>query len=238
VTTRTQDKKKVQPVAQNQQRTIIIGVIAAALLALVALIWLSGRATGSSLDFANLQPSRTADGGFVLGDPDAPVTIIEFADFACPACHQYQATAHDFIKEMVATGQARFEYRVVATAGGPATTFAGQIAECMDEQQPGAFWTAYTRFTDLARAGQYADAPQIVARELNMSYSDLLTCSENAEQVAEDAALAQQVGVSGTPAVAVRYGDGPATFISQQYNRGGVPLEVLRSVVQAANAAS
>ena len=58
--------------------------------------------------FADIPQSRTEDGAFVLGDPDAPVTIVEFADFMCPHCQAYQTTVNRFIEQYVATGQAKF----------------------------------------------------------------------------------------------------------------------------------
>src|SRR5688572_1885482 len=42
--------------------------------------------------YADIPFSRTVDGAPVLGDPDAPITIVEFADFACPPCQRYQPT--------------------------------------------------------------------------------------------------------------------------------------------------
>src|SRR5215207_4842489 len=36
-----------------------------------------------------LHRERLSDGGFIIGDPDAPITIVEFADWACPHCQDY-----------------------------------------------------------------------------------------------------------------------------------------------------
>src|SRR6188474_1184283 len=54
--------------------------------------------------YADIPFSRTEDGAPVLGNPDAPITIIEFADFACPFCQRYEPTMQEFIQEYVATG--------------------------------------------------------------------------------------------------------------------------------------
>lgn len=232
-------KSKTTP-RNNQQQTLIIGaIVAAAVLAVIILIALSGRASTSSIDFSTLPQSRTAEGGFVIGDPNAPITVIEFADYACPACHNYLPTVEQFISEFVVTGQAKFEYYVFPTAGGASTAFAGGIAECADEAQPGAFWTAYTRFNQLAQEGRYQDAPRIFVSELGLSYSDLLTCQEEASLVSDGVALGQSLRVEGTPGVRVRFGDSAPTFITyagQTYDRGGVPIDVLRAVVQSAQA--
>lgn len=120
---------------------IIAIVIVIAVAAVGALILISGRTTASNIDFSAMQPSRAEDGGFVLGNPDAKVTIIEFADFGCPHCQEYKPTIDDFIKNYVQTGKAKFEFRIFPTAGGAMTEFAGRIADCIDQQR-------------LARSGQ------------------------------------------------------------------------------------
>jgi len=228
---------------KRQQQTLILGIIAVvAVIAVAAVILLSGQTTQSGIDFAAIPQSRLPDGGFVLGNPDAPITIVEFADYACPACQQYEPNITRFIEEYVATGKAKFEYRVFATAGGQQTVFAGGIAECLSDYQADGFWVARERFSQLAQQGVYQDAPRTIASELNIPYSELLTCQQNSNRVRVDMALGQQLGIQGTPAVGVRYDDAAApqfiTYGGQVYNRGGVPFEILAAVADAANATS
>lgn len=225
----------------NSQMPLIIGaIVGVAIIAAVALIALSGQG-GGEFSYAPFSPSQASDGSFMLGDPNAPVTIIEFADYACPACQQYHPEMTQFIEEFVGSGKAAFEYRVFPTAGQQRTVFAGEIAACMGEENPTNFWTALSRFTTLAQQGRYDDAPRIIAQELGLNYADLLSCQQTSTYVDESVALGQQLNVSGTPAVRIRYGDSAPTFISwggQTYDRGGVPLDVLRQVVNAAQPAS
>lgn len=181
---------------------------------------------------------RTDDGGFVMGDPDAPITIVEFADFACPHCQDYRETVDQLIETYVATGQAQFEFRTFPTAGGELTVFAAQLAECADAQQPGAFWFAHDLFYDLAIEGQYdPKMGRVLAARLELDYGQMLSCVTTARQIQIDFELGEQGGVRGTPAVMVRYGDGAMSYITyedQTYNQGGVPFEVLASVIEAA----
>jgi protein-disulfide isomerase len=184
--------------------------------------------------------SSTEDGGFILGYDDAPVTIIEFADWACPHCQNYKPVIDQFIEEYVETGQAKFEFRVYPTAGGRLTLFAGLFAECVDEARPGAFWDAHDILYELAFDEAYdEELGQVVARELDLNYEDLLTCAaEDAESVLQTAELADDLGVGGTPAIAIRYGDGEARWIKFDgavYDQGGVPFEVLAAVIEQAN---
>ena len=76
-----------------------------------------------------------------------------------------------------------------------------------------------------------------VADEYGLNYTKLLTCVEYAEQVLDDITLGQASGVTGTPAVMIRLGDGAPQFISEDgmtYNRGGVDYAVLARVIEAA----
>ncbi|MBE0688613.1 MAG: thioredoxin domain-containing protein [Anaerolineae bacterium] len=234
---------KGTPQSKRQQQMLVLGIIAiVAVIAVVAVVLLSGQTGQTGIDFAAIPQSRMPDGGFVLGNPDAQITIVEFADYACPACQQYEPTITRFIEEYVATGKAKFEYRVFATAGGQQTVFAGGIAECLTNYQTDGFWVARERFAQLAQQGAYQDAPRTIASEMGVSYSDLLTCQQNSNRVRVDMAVGQQLGIQGTPAVGIRYNDAAAPqFISyggQVYDRGGVPFEVMAAVVDAANGSS
>ncbi|MDK3161697.1 thioredoxin domain-containing protein [Kamptonema cortianum] len=224
--------------SQNQL-LIIIGVIAVVIVGLVIVIALSGQGSNISIDYASLNPQRTQDGAFIIGDPNAPITLVEFADWACPHCQEYHPTIQRYIKEFVETGRARFEFRMFPTAGGEVTVFLGRIAQCVDELQPGAFWDAYNLFFDLGATNQYTqNAGRTIAQRLNLSYSALLSCTENANQVTIDTNAGRSLGVTGTPAIAVRYANGPMQWINYggtEFNRGSVSFDVLAAVTNAAN---
>jgi protein-disulfide isomerase len=226
--------------AKQKQLAIFGGIIAVAVVAVIIAIALSGRTTDSGIDYSSIPFSRTEDGAFVLGNPDAPVTIVEFADFACPHCLDYRPTIDQFVRELVIPGRAKLEFRMFPTAGGQLTVFAGKIAECADNQQAGIFWELHDHLYNLAARGQYNEnLGREVAETFNLNYSDLLECTNEAEQVVVDSEFGRARGVQGTPAVMVRYGDGDATFIQfngQSYDRNAVPFEVLLGVVNSTGA--
>jgi protein-disulfide isomerase len=231
--------KTAAPTRGKQQTTIIIAaVVVVAVIAVGALILLSGQTQASATDYSTIPQSRAADGGFVLGDPDAPITIVEFADYACPSCQQYKGAMDRLVSEYVATGQAKFEFRVFPTAGGALTDFAGRIAECIADAQPGSYWQVHDTFYQLAMSGQYSDQMgRIVAERMGLDYSQILDCAGRADQVDTDTALGRRLGVSGTPAVMVRYGNSEPTFVSvggATYDRGSVPFEALAQVIEDA----
>jgi protein-disulfide isomerase len=192
----------------------------------------------AEFDLRSLPVNRTEDGSFVLGDPDAPLTLVEFGDYTCPFCLRYEPTIEQFIETYVATGQARYEYRLFPTAGGQTTVLAARYAECAGLVEPGAFFEAQQVLYQLAFKERYDEnLGRVLAGQLGMNFNKLRLCTRNAALIETDTAFARSLGVGGTPAVMIRYGDAQPVWIEldgEIYNQGGVPFEVLAAVVEAA----
>jgi protein-disulfide isomerase len=122
------------------------------------------------------------------------------------------------------------------------TVYAGTLAECADDMSEGSFWDSYFTLYELALAGDYD--PYIItttiAGDLDLDPDELYACTEEIRQVRTDVELAQEHGIQGTPAVMIRYSDGDPEFVELDgvtFNRGSVPEEVLRQVIESAPAA-
>src|SRR5687767_4143934 len=56
--------------------------------------------------------SETPEGGYRMGNPDAPVKLIEFASITCPHCAEFaEAGAEPLESTFVRSGQVSWEYR-------------------------------------------------------------------------------------------------------------------------------
>lgn len=88
--------------------------------------------------------------GYLLGDPNAKITIMEFADFECPQCGNFSAiTEPDVRKNIIEKGLANMRfYDFPLTDLHPNTLFASLAASCAADQ--GKFWEMH----DLLLAGQ------------------------------------------------------------------------------------
>ncbi len=53
------------------------------------------------------------EGGYILGNPEAPLKLIEYASHTCPACANFAVNGKPGVKEYVATGVVSFEQREV-----------------------------------------------------------------------------------------------------------------------------
>lgn len=67
----------------------------------------------------------------VLGDPNAPATLIEYASTTCPHCRRFHETVWDQLKATyIDTGKVRFVFREYPTAPAPVAVAGFQLARC------------------------------------------------------------------------------------------------------------
>ncbi|MFW5691376.1 MAG: DsbA family protein [Chloroflexota bacterium] len=223
----------------RQQLLMIGGVVGIAVVAVAAVILLGAltdRGTErSDIDYAAIGSTVTEDGVYVLGNPDAPITIVEFADFLCGFCQDYKPTVDRVIEELVEPGLARFEFRAYPSLGSDAVYYA-QLLECAGTLGgPETFWLAHEElFYHSSRGVTGTEAGRGMAETLNLSYADVLECTADAEQHEDNIGVGRQTQVQGTPAVRVRYGDNPMEPIVS-FERAGIPFSELEQIVLAAN---
>lgn len=67
----------------------------------------------------------------VLGQPNAPVTLIEYASSTCPHCAEFHEAVFDQLKEnYIDTGKLRYVFREFPTAPAPVAVAGFQLARC------------------------------------------------------------------------------------------------------------
>lgn len=55
--------------------------------------------------------AATPEGGFVMGNPDAAIKVIEFASYSCSHCRDFSETSASEVRELVNSGKMSFEIR-------------------------------------------------------------------------------------------------------------------------------
>ena len=144
----------------------------------------------------------------VLGNKNAKVTVIEFADFQCPFCERFFKDAEiNIIKEYVNSGKVKFAFRHYAFLGQE-STWAAEASECANEQ--GKFWEYHDYLYNhqgAENSGTCAEDKLIgFATSLGINtdqFSSCLNSDKYAKQVSDDLAAGQKSGVTGTPASVV-----------------------------------
>ena len=139
------------------------------------------------------------DSARVEGDPNAPVTIVEFADFQCPYCQKSEAT----LKALLAKYKGRVK---LAFLDFPLTEIHGQAekaaeaARCAGEQ--GKFWEYHDNlFEDHSKL----DEASLIGRAQNLHLDDsafrsCLASGKFKQDIEANRQEGTKAGVTGTPA--------------------------------------
>ncbi|WP_353203364.1 thioredoxin domain-containing protein [Sphingomonas sp.] len=76
---------------------------------------------------------KTPDFGYRMGNPDAPLKLVEYGSRACPFCAQFDAEGFPLLKEKyIATGKVSFEFRDYPIHG-PLDVAPILLGHCVDE---------------------------------------------------------------------------------------------------------
>jgi len=180
---------------------LLAGVL---LFALSAFFFLRPKSTdsGASTKAQFLPIPRPQAQGNAMGNPDAPVTMIEFSDFLCLYCRQFALETEPLlVEEYVATGKVYFIYRTLGDWLGPESQASAEAAYCAAEQNR--FWEyhdllfANQNLVDFSTQNLLAFAEDL---GLNMDqFEDCLQQGEYRPQVEKDLQDGLLAGVRGTP---------------------------------------
>lgn len=126
---------------------VILGGVAVVGIAAIAYV-MARPAKTMTLDPKTLPAVAAA--GILKGNPDAPVQVLEFADFECPGCGYYASvTGPDVMKRLVETGEVAFRFFDFPLDMHQNAIPAHNAGQCANEQ--GKFWEMH----DLIFAGQF-----------------------------------------------------------------------------------
>jgi len=164
----------------------------------------------------------TFDPSRVRGNPDAPVTIVEFSDFQCPFCQR----AYPVIKGLLAKydGKVKLAYRdFPLRQAHPQAQMAAEAARCAGEQ--GKFWEYHDRlfdnFNQLSKEAlaQYAASLDLDSQE----FQACLESGRHQASIEEDFQDGSRAGITGTPAF----------FINGVLVNGAHPASVFEKTIES-----
>lgn len=170
------------------------------------------------------------DNDAVLGDSNAPVTIIEFSDYECPYCGRFwQQTLPELKTNYINTGKVKFVYRdFPLTSLHSDALHAAIAAECVREQGGD---VAYFEYHDKLFSSQpeLSDANlKSWAKDFGYDIDSCLDSNKYKDEVEKDLADGSNVGVRGTPAFFIGNEDDGFLLVS-----GAQPFVVFKSVIDA-----
>lgn len=228
-TRRLEAQKKAK---QKRQLQLLAGGVALAVVVAVLLIFINRPSNeGLDIDYDGLAfappPVTLATGtpeaspasepqqsytGAVLGDPNAPVTMVIYADYQCPYCRLFASeTEPQIIDDFVRDGQVKLEFREFPVLGGSDLTsgdnessLSAQAVMCAGEQGE------YLSYHDKLYANQKGENQgafnskrlKQFASELNLDTEAFNECLDSGRYISvlqQSVADGQALGVSATP---------------------------------------
>lgn len=149
----------------------------------------------------------SADNDPVLGDKNAPLTIIEFSDYECPFCKRsFTDVLPNLKKDYIDTGKVKLVYRDFPLSFHQNAQKEAEAAECARTQGgDGVYYKFHDQIftkTTSNGTGLALDQLPVIAKNLGLNVSQFQQCLDSGkykDEVAKDMADGSAAGVSGTP---------------------------------------
>jgi protein-disulfide isomerase len=143
--------------------------------------------------------------GISQGKPDAPVVVMEFADFQCPGCGLFARFSKPLVKDFIDNGSVRFvwyDFPLVQIHDN--AVLAARAGRCANEQNQ--FWAfhdaVFTRQSEWSGSKDAADLFAEIAGQAGLdgdAFSACLRSDKYQKEVSESFEFGSTLGVSGTP---------------------------------------
>jgi protein-disulfide isomerase len=211
---------------------VIIGVIVVAIIAGIAVF------SSPSSETVNLDMGRThgtistAMGSPILGNPSAPITIVEFGDYQCEKCYEwFHNTKPAITTEYIETGKVNLVFVDLAFLGRD-SSIAAQASYCAEDQK------MYWEYHDLLYTSQehidngWANSERLKAFAFSLGldmelFESCLDSGKYSKRVQFNIQQAKEHGVRGTPGFFIVSSD------SQQQLSGAQPFSVFKQVMDS-----
>jgi len=172
----------------------------------------------------------TENGSPYLGDPNAPITLVEFGDYQCFFCNKYfHDTEQKLLENYVDTGKVKIIFKDF-TIIGPDSITAAHAAHCADDQ--GLFWEyhdmLYNNWTGENNGWASSENLLRMAQDVGLDIDEFTDCMQNeihTQIISASNADARTLGLTGTPGFFVISPNNQITKIP-----GAQPFEVFQKI--------
>jgi protein-disulfide isomerase len=166
------------------------------------------------------------------GDGNAPVAIIEYADFECPYCGEYEREVYPQLsRDYIETGKVKYFYRDMPLPIHSHSMIAARAARCAGEQ--GKFWEMHDSLFAKQNAIRDVDMPGR-AQELGLDgrkFSECLSSDRYTDELKRSANEAQKMGVDGTPGFFIGTAGPDGKVTNLKMILGMRPYEAFKSAI-------
>ena len=179
----------------------------------------------------------SADDDPFFGNPDAPITIVEFSDFQCPFCARFHTqTLPSILEEYIDQGKVKLVFRDFPIQSiHPNALPASVAAECANDQgkfkdmhdtlfEKQSEWNKVETVDALSLFSQYASDMQFDQE----TFDSCLTSGKHISEIRKDLDDGRGYGVSGTPGFFV--GNDQIGYVEL---KGAQPFESFKKVIDS-----
>ncbi|MFP4323379.1 MAG: DsbA family protein [Anaerolineales bacterium] len=168
-----------------------------------------------------LQSSLAAEERLLLGEADAPLQMIEAFDFSCSHCVDYATSISRLVQDYVQTGEMQFEFLPLTFVGRELSNDATVAFYCATELGFGwdmhkAIYAAYREGGGIQAYAAENMLETAEALETDADMEEFATCQADGrydEVIAAQAARADELGITSTPAVLLGIADEPPALL-------------------------
>jgi protein-disulfide isomerase len=180
---------------------------------------IAAAALGGALGLASCDRGgggATAVGGdIVLGDPKAPVTLIEYASTTCIHCAEFHKEVFPAIKaNYIDTGKVKYILREFPTPPAEVSVALFMVARCASKGEPvkyynmiGAIFERQPQIFTALQGGRIKDELLSIARQSGMSEDAFEPCIRNADEIKRINTVtengSQKFGIQATPSLII-----------------------------------
>ena len=172
----------------------------------------------------------TENGSPYLGDPNAPITLVEFGDYQCFFCNKYfHDTEQKLLENYVDTGKVKIIFKDF-TIIGPDSITAAHAAHCADDQD--LFWeyhdTLYNNWNGENNGWASSENLLRMAQDVGLDIDEFTGCMLNeihTQIISASNADARTLGLTGTPGFFVISPNNQVTKIP-----GAQPFDVFQKI--------
>ena len=165
----------------------------------------------------------------VRGNPQAPLTLLEYSDFTCGYCEKFfEETWPILFSEYIDTGKVRLVYRDFPRAPSGPSVDTALAARCAGEQ--GQYWAMHDRL--FAGSNKFSTAQlQQQAEALKLDARQFASCFEGSrytQDIFKDRMEGGELGIRGTPHFILYATDDPQEAVAIP---GAFPYEVFKEEI-------
>ncbi len=213
-------------------------VIVGALIA--GAVFLVSRGSGGQTSGGTGAATRPVDAtDHILGNPNAPVKIVEYADLECPFCKNFQVTMNQLMQYYGPSGKVAWVFRnFPLTQIHSKAPMEAQATECAAAQGGDtAFFKFIDRLYEVTPGSNGLDLAQlpVIAGDVGLDPQALqqcLTANTYADKVQKDYNEAIAEGVQGTPHIVIMTSAGAVLTLD-----GNQPYASMRAAIDQVLAA-